>query len=87
MTTLKIKLKYPFQFEGREVAELEFRRLKTGEVRRASKAGKGDEMQTAVEVAAISSGLPVEAIDEIDAADFKALSEALSEAGFFEHTT
>jgi predicted metal-dependent TIM-barrel fold hydrolase len=82
---IKIKLKYPFQFEGREISELEFRRLKTGEVRRATH--KGDEMQTAIAVAAISAELPVEAIEDIDAADFHEISEALGEAGFFSHTT
>lgn len=82
---IKVALKYPIQFEGREIAELEFRRLKTGEIRRATH--KNDEMQTAIAVAAISAELPVEAIEEIDAADFKAISEALSDAGFFEHTT
>ncbi len=85
MPKIKITLKYPFQFEGREITELEFRRLKTGEVRRGT--AKGDEMQTAINIAAISAGLPVEAIEEIDAADFSAISEELSEAGFFAHTT
>lgn len=84
---MKIKLKYPIQFEGAEIGELEFRRIKTGELRRATKNAKGEELQMAVEVTAISAGLPVEAIDELDAADFKAIGEALAEAGFFEHTT
>jgi hypothetical protein len=81
---LKITLQYPFLFEGREVSELEFRRLKTGEVARATKK---DDISTAMNVAAISSGLPVSAIEEIDAADFAAISEALEEAGFFKHTS
>ncbi len=85
MSKIKVPLKYPFQFEGREIKELEFRRLKTGEIRRASH--KGDEMQTAIHVAAISAELPVEAIEEVDAADFQRVSEVLAEAGFFAHTT
>ena len=82
---LKITLKYPFQFEGREVKELSFRRLKVGEVARGTH--KGDEMKTAMHISAIAADLPIEAIEEIDAADFSAISEALSEAGFFAHTT
>lgn len=85
MSKITVPLKYPIQFEGREIKELEFRRLKTGEVRRGTV--RGDEMQTAIKIAAIASELPVEAIEEIDAADFAAISEALSEAGFFAHTT
>lgn len=85
MQKIKVTLKYPFQFEGREISELEFRRLKTGEVRRASH--KGDEVQTAIHVAAISAELPVEAIEEVDAADFQHISEVLGDAGFFAHTT
>lgn len=82
---INVKLRYPFEFEGRKVSELNFRRLKTGEVARGTH--KGDEMKTAMHIAAISAELPLQAIEEIDAADFAAVSEALSEAGFFAHTT
>lgn len=85
MSKITVPLKYPFTFEGREIAELSFRRLKTGEIARATKAN--DEMRTAISVAAISAELPVEAIEEIDAADFATISERLGEAGFFGPTT
>ena len=82
---MNIKLEYPFEFEGREIKSLEFRRLKTGEIARAT--NRTDELKTAINVAAISAGLPVAAIEEIDAADFATISEELSDAGFFNHST
>ena len=82
---IEVKLRYPIEFEGRKIDKLTFRRLKTGEIARGTH--KGDEFKTAMNIAAISAELPVSAIEEIDAADFREISEALEGAGFFEHTT
>ena len=81
---VSIALDYPVDHGGREVSEITLRRPTVREVRELERIGKdagGDETEKAVQVLALLSGLPPDAIDLLDAADFARASETI--AGFF----
>jgi hypothetical protein len=77
----KIKLQYPIDFEGRKLDEVALRRPKVSDMTRASGKSNND-MSMTVELTALLSGLPVSAIEDLDAADFKIIQETVS--GFLE---
>lgn len=76
-----IKLQYPIDFEGRKLTEITLRRPKVSDMTRAS-AKSSNDMSMTVELTALLSSLPVAAIEELDAADFKIIQETVS--GFLE---
>ena len=70
----------PIEVDGEQVTELQVRRLKVRDIRAASKRGKGDDVDMGVHMVALVTDLTPEQVDELDAADFVALSEVV--AGF-----
>lgn len=78
MTTKTIPLAYPVEHEGTTITEVTLRRAKTKDLRLIDAAGGNDLDQGVAMVAAIS-GLPVAAVDEMDAEDFATISEALAD--------
>ncbi len=83
-----IKLKHPFEFGGKTISEVSFRRLKAKDMRLLAdlealegEGGKHEGAKNGGEAAMllvqITTGLPREAVEEIDLMeDFPAVSEA-----------
>lgn len=69
------KLAVPITFEGREVSEITLRRLKGKDIRDMERHGS-DVEKTFFIIGRLAS-LPPEAVDELDAADFEAVSEII----------
>lgn len=88
MTAKTITLKYPFEFEGKTISEVSFRRLKAKDMPLLARLeamegdggkpeGTADEAEAAMLLVQIVTGLPRGAIEEIDLMeDFPAVSEA-----------
>ena len=72
---MKIKLKFPIEFEGKKVEELEMRRPKVKDIRDVSQKTKDDTEKELLLFAKLT-GQPVELIEELDLADYKQLQEA-----------
>ncbi len=82
-----VTLSQPVQAGERTISEVTIRRPKVKDLRalehlRAPGAGEIDQ---GVAMAAMLCDLPVEAVDEMDATDFAAISEII--AGFFSRAT
>jgi hypothetical protein len=70
--TITVKLSQPFSVAGKMLTEVTLRRPKVKDLRAMDRA-KGDdnsEVMQGIVMAAVLCGLPVEAIDEMDAVDF-----------------
>jgi len=83
MTAPKLKpytLKFPIEHDGRQIGEVSMRRPKVKDLRAMQAAGN-DEFEQSVLMISLLTGLPAEAIDEIDPDDFTVLAEMV--AGFF----
>ncbi len=88
MTTKTIPLKYPFDFGGKTISEISFRRLKAKDMPLLARLeglegeggkpeGTANEAEAAMLLVEIVTGLPREAVQEIDLMeDFPAVSEA-----------
>lgn len=76
----KHTLAVPIQHDGREIGEVSLRRPKVKDLRAINAAGKdGDELDQSTVMIATLSGLPPEAVDELDTEDFVALSETVAD--------
>ena len=76
----KIKLTHPLNIDGRMVAEVTIRRPQVKDLRALEKSrepGAG-EIDQGIAMAAVLCGIPVAAIDEMDAGDFAVISEAIT---------
>jgi len=76
----RVKLVRPIRVEERMITEVTIRRPKVRDLRAIEKMRKpeGTELDQGIAMAAALCDLPPEAMDEMDAADFAAVSEVLS---------
>jgi hypothetical protein len=77
--TARVKLAHPIEVGNGTIAEVTIRRPKVRDLRAMEKAREPgvSEIDQGVAMAATLCDLPLEAMDEMDAADFAAISEAL----------
>jgi hypothetical protein len=77
--TVRVKLARPIRIEERMITEVTIRRPKVRDLRAMEKMREpdGTELDQGIAMAAALCDLPLEAIDEMDAADFAAVSEVL----------
>jgi len=77
--TARVKLVRPVRVEERMITEVTIRRPKVRDLRAMEKMREpeGTELDQGIVMAAALCGLPLEAMDEMDAADFAAISEVL----------
>ena len=71
-----IDLVYPVTVDGKEIKAVELRRPKVKDLKIAAKIGK-DAMEQETLLIANLANLPVEAVEEMDLADYTALQEQL----------
>ncbi|WP_321336591.1 phage tail assembly protein [Breoghania sp.] len=69
-------LEVPVEFEGREVVELTFRRIKGKDIK-AMDRHNGTDVDKAFFMIARLSGMAPEFVDEMDGADFEACSKII----------
>ena len=77
--TATVKLVRPFRVEDRTITEVTMRRPKVRDLRVLEKAREpgSTELDQGIAMAAAVCDLPLSAMDEMDAADFAAISEVL----------
>ena len=77
--TARVKLVRPIKVEERRITEVVIRRPKVRDLRAMEKMREpgGTELDQGIAMAAALCDLPLEAMDEMDAADFAAVSEVL----------
>lgn len=77
--TARVKLARPIRLEERMIAEVTIRRPKVRDLRAMEKMREpgGTELDQGIAMAAALCDLPLAAMDEMDAADFAAVSEVL----------
>lgn len=82
-----VRLAQPISWEGREIAEVTIAKPKVKDLKRmdAQLAGVENKLDQGIAMAAVLSGLPVEAIEEFDTDDFTTISEVI--ADFFPQAT
>jgi hypothetical protein len=75
-----VKFSRPLKIGDRTVAEVTIRRPKVKDLRAMEKAREqgSSEMDQGIAMAATLCDLPLEAMDEMDAADFAAISEVIT---------
>lgn len=78
--TITVKLSQPFEVDGKPIAEVTLRRPKVKDLRAMdrTKGENASEMDQGIAMAAVLCGIPVAAIDEMDAGDFAKVSEVIS---------
>ena len=77
--TARVRLVRPIRVEERMITEVTIRRPKVRDLRAMEKMREPDstELDQGIAMAAALCDLPVEAMDEMDAADFASISEVL----------
>lgn len=82
-STNTVSLAVPFEWQGQMIAEVTIRRPKVKDLRaiEVSSRDRTSQLDQGAEMLAKLTGLPIEAVDELDAQDFTAISEVI--AGFF----
>lgn len=82
-----VRLSQPISWEGQEITEVTITKPKVKDLKRmnAQLADIDDQLEQGIAMAAALSGLPVEAIEELDTDDFTAVSEVI--ADFFPQAT
>ena len=77
--TARVKLTRPIRIEERMITEVTIRRPKVRDLRAMEKMRDpgGTELDQGIAMAATLCDLPLEAMDEMDAVDFAAISEVL----------
>lgn len=80
MNDPRVKLSRPLKIGDRTVAEVTIRRPKVKDLRAMEKAREpgSTEMDQGIAMAATLCDLPLEAMDEMDAADFASISEVIT---------
>ncbi len=81
--TKTLRLHYPVTVEDREISEVTITRPKVKDLKAmdAALVGIKDKLDQGIVMVSVLTGLPPEAIEELDAEDFTKLSEEV--AGFF----
>ena len=72
---MDFELDYPVQWDGKEVSKITFRRPKGKEIKRIKGTTLGDLMQLAPVISDYSESF----YDDLDAADYVAISEVISD--------
>jgi len=81
MAKTSVKLSEPIVVGGQKITEVTVRRPKVKDLRALDHLDvKANDLTRGIEMAAILTGLTPETIDELDAADFAAISDVI--AGF-----
>lgn len=82
-STNSVTLAVPVEWQGQTIAEVTIRRPKVKDLRAIEAASRDQSSQLDQGAAMLAqlTGLPIEAVDELDAQDFTAISEVI--AGFF----
>ena len=77
--THRVKLSRPLEVGGKTIAEVTIRRPKVRDLRAMEKMREpgSSELDQGIAMAAALCDLPLEAMDEMDATDFAAISEVL----------
>lgn len=85
--TVTVTLAEPIEFGGAEIKEVTVRRPKVKDLRAVSNAADDtkSEVEQGIAIVAILTGLPAEAIDELDAGDFDKISTVVGD--FFPKAT
>jgi hypothetical protein len=80
-TPKTVTLSEPIEFEGREIAEVRIKKPKVKDLKRmnAELEGVTDQLQQGIVMAAALTGLPSQAIEELDTDDFTTISEAIAD--------
>lgn len=80
MNDPRVKLSRPLKIGDRTVAEVTIRRPKVKDLRAMEKVREpgSTEMDQGIAMAATLCDLPLEAMDEMDAADFASISEVIT---------
>jgi len=80
---ISIRLTEPVEWQGQKITELSLRRPKVRDLRIMEETAttKPGQLDQGAAMVALLTGIPAEAIEELDAADFTKVSEAI--AGFF----
>ncbi|WP_127076138.1 phage tail assembly protein [Rhodomicrobium lacus] len=83
---LRFTLQYPLKVSGKGVSIIDLRRPKVRDIAAVEKvrAAEGD-LAASIALTAAVTNLPVELVEEIDAADFASLSQVI--AGFMPRAT
>ncbi|ASX25862.1 phage tail assembly protein [Candidatus Williamhamiltonella defendens] len=74
-----ITLQFPIESEGRTLEEITLRRPKARDLKKME-TGKGGEIAKSIDLIANLAEIPSSAVEDLDAADFQAVSEVV--AGF-----
>lgn len=74
-----ITLQFPIESEGQTLEEIPLRRPKARDLKKME-TGKGGEIAKSIDLIANLAEIPSSAVEELDAADFQAVSEVV--AGF-----
>lgn len=77
MTKETITLAHPFTFEGEAVTEIELRRPKMRDMKKAQK--HKDDMEKSIHMMADLAEVTPKLIEELDTEDFKALSDKVAD--------
>ncbi len=79
--TARVKLARPIRVEERMITEVAIRRPKVRDLRAMEKLREpgSTELDQGISMAAALCDLPLDAMDEMDAADFAAISEVLGD--------
>lgn len=76
-----VRLADPITWEGHAVTEITLAKPRVKDLKRMQAALEGveDKLEQGIVMAAVLSGLPVEAIEELDTDDFTAISEVIAD--------
>ncbi len=79
--TARVKLSHPIEVGNRTIAEVTIRHPKVRDLRAMEKMREpgSSELDQGIAIAAALCDLPLEAMDEMDATDFAAISEVLGD--------
>ena len=83
-----VALEYPITWEGAKIAEVTVKRPKVKDIKAMTAAAEeqdANEFDRSILVISALSGLPAKAIEELDQADFQAISEVVG--SFFPKAT
>ncbi len=85
-TNQTVTLNYPITWEGAKIAEVTVKRPKVKDMKAVEEVEEGlGDISRSIAVIAILTGLPSEAVEELDAKDFEAVSEVIG--GFLGRAT
>lgn len=80
MTDATVTLAFPLEIDGKTISEISLRRPKVKDLRAMDRARQpgASELDQGIVMASTLCGLPLTAMDDMDAGDFAGVSEAVS---------